>query len=306
MTIARLYPLAHGRRHSPSRSQLSCHLQRMFDNGASARRDLAVLPIGNIAPRVVGVMIGERIGTLRQVNDLSARQLAVLVGVAPSTITRIEAGERQPTFDLAAAIFSVLGEPLTFDGSADPAAIAAARLAVDPGLAIPVSDEIAGWWRRWARIGLVSDEGVVLAGRTADLLFRAATVARLARRAGAKDYDYVGEWPVVADLLAGSNVQWALTGDGAANMFFPSASESWPVFYVSDLLDAERVTGLVRRVGVSGRRITLIPFDGMSEAGRTEIDGVWLASRWQVALDCYGGMGRMREQADQLMGVESR
>jgi transcriptional regulator with XRE-family HTH domain len=251
-------------------------------------------------------MIGERIGTLRQVNDLSARQLAGLVGVAPSTITRIEAGERQPTFDLAAAIFRVLGETLTFDGSADPAAIAAARLAVDPELPIPVSDEIAGWWWRWARIGLVTEEGVVRPGRAADLLFRAATVARLARRAGAVDYDYVGEWPVVADMLAGSGVEWALTGDGAANAYYPSAGESWPVFYVSDLRDAERATGLVRRVGVSGRRITLIPFDGVSEACRIDVDGVWLASRWQVALDCYGGIGRMREQADQLMGVESR
>ncbi len=251
-------------------------------------------------------MIGERIGTLRQVNDLSARQLAGLVGVAPSTITRIEAGERQPTFDLATAIFRVLGETLTFDGSADPTAIAAARLAVDPGLPIPVSDEITGWWRRWARIGLVTDDGVVQPARTADLLFRAASVARLARRPGAIDYDYVGEWPVLADLLAGSGVQWALTGDGAANVYYPSASESWPVFYVSDVLVAERATGLVRRVGTSGRRITLIPFDGVSEAGRTEIDGVWLAARWQVALDCYGGIGRMREQADQLMGVESR
>jgi transcriptional regulator with XRE-family HTH domain len=252
------------------------------------------------------VMIGERIGTLRQVNDLSARQLAGLVGVAPSTITRVEAGERQPTFDLAAAILMVLGETLTYDRSADPAAIAAARLAVDRGLPIPVSDEIAEWWRRWARIGLVSDEGVVQPGRTADLLFRAATVARLARRVGAIAYDYLGDWTIVADRLAGSGVQWALTGDGAANAYYPSASASWPVFYVSDLRNAERATGLVRRVGVSGRRITLIPFDGVSEADRTEVDGVWLASRWQVALDCYGGIGRMREQADRLMGVESR
>jgi hypothetical protein len=152
----------------------------------------------------------------------------------------------------------------------------------------------------------VTDEGVAQPGRTADLLFRAATVARLARRVGAIDYDYVGDWPVVADLLTGSGVQWALTGDGAANAYYPSASESWPVFYVSDLRDAERVTGLVGRVGVSGRRITLIPFDGVSEAGRSEVDGVRLASRWQVALDCYGGIGRMREQADLLMGVESR
>jgi len=253
-----------------------------------------------------GMKIGERIGTLRQVNDLSARQLAGMGGVAPSTITRIESGARQPTFDLAALILTVLGETLTFDLAADPAAIAAARLALEPGLPVPVSEAVTEWRRRWAKIGLVTDVGVVRPGRVADLLFRAATVARLARRVGAVDYDYLGDWTVVADRLAKSGVQWALTGDAAANAFYPSATESWPVFYVEDVLDAERATGLIRRVGVSGRRITLMPFDGVSEIGRTEIDGLWLASRWQVALDCYGGIGRMREQADQLMGVESR
>ena len=49
-------------------------------------------------------------------------------------------------------------------------------------------------------------------------------------------------------------------------------------------------------------RVTLIPFDGVSELGRTEIDGVTVVSRDQVILDAYGGIDRMAEQADILLG----
>ncbi len=49
-------------------------------------------------------------------------------------------------------------------------------------------------------------------------------------------------------------------------------------------------------------RVTLIPFDGVSELGRTEIDGVTVAARDQVILDAYGGIDRMAVQADILVG----
>ncbi len=44
------------------------------------------------------------------------------------------------------------------------------------------------------------------------------------------------------------------------------------------------------------------PFDGVSELGRTEIDGVMVAARDQVILDAHGGIDRMAEQADILLG----
>ena len=72
--------------------------------------------------------LAERISTLRRVNGLSARQLAALVDVAPTTVTRIESGAVSPSFDLAQEILTVLGEPIGFTGVADIAAIAAARL----------------------------------------------------------------------------------------------------------------------------------------------------------------------------------
>lgn len=49
-----------------------------------------------------------------------------------------------------------------------------------------------------------------------------------------------------------------------------------------------------------GMRVTLIPFDGVSELGRTEIGGIDVAVPDQVILDAYGGIDRMAEQAGLL------
>ena len=76
--------------------------------------------------------LAERISTLRRVNGLSARQLAALVDVAPTTVTRIESGAVSPSFDLAQEILTVLGEPIGFTGVADVAAITAARVGARP------------------------------------------------------------------------------------------------------------------------------------------------------------------------------
>ncbi len=50
--------------------------------------------------------LAERVSTLRRVNALSARQLAALVDVAPTTVTRIESGAVSPSFDLAQEILT--------------------------------------------------------------------------------------------------------------------------------------------------------------------------------------------------------
>ena len=65
---------------------------------------------------------------------------------------------------------------------------------------------------------------------------------------------------------------------------------------------AEAAGLTAKEPGSFGMRVTLIPFDSISELGRTEINGVIVASRGQVILDAYGGIDRMAEQADILMG----
>jgi transcriptional regulator with XRE-family HTH domain len=248
--------------------------------------------------------LAERISTLRRVNGLSARQLAALVDVAPTTVTRIESGAVSPSFDLAQEILTVLGEPIGFTGVADTAAIAAARLALDPELDIAVSTRVEAWLQRWARIGLVDASGRVVPGKEADLLFRAGRAARLTRRPGAVDFKAGPSAYDVAEALRGAAVDYALTGDAGANLYRSSAGEAWPVLYVEDVGRAAKAAGLApKEPGSFGMRVTLIPFDGVSELGRTEIDGVAVASRDQVILDAYGGIDRMAEQADILLGL---
>lgn len=249
------------------------------------------------------VNLADRISTLRRVNGLSARQLAMLVDVAPTTVTRIEAGTVSPSFDLAQEIFAVLGEPLGFTGAADTEAIAAARLARDPTLSIEVGAGVEAWWQRWARIGLVDAAGEVVAGKEADLLFRAGRAARLTRRPGAVDFEAGPMADEIAKALETARVDYALTGDAGANLYRSSAGEAWPVLYVADVARATEVAGLVRKEPLSfGMRVTLIPFDGVNELGRVSIDGITVAARDQVIIDAYGGVDRMAEQADILLG----
>lgn len=247
--------------------------------------------------------LAERISTLRRVNGLSARQLAALVDVAPTTVTRIEAGAVSPSFDLAQEILTVLGEPIGFTGVADIAAIAAARLALDPTLVIAVTTGVEAWQQRWTRIGLVDAAGRAVPGKEPDLLFRAGRAARLTRRPGAADFKAGPTAYDAARTLGGAGLDYALTGDAGANLYRSSAGEAWPVLYVEDVGRATMAVGLQRKeAGAFGMRVTLIPFDGVSELGRTEIEGVTVVARDQVIIDAYGGIDRMAEQADILMG----
>lgn len=247
--------------------------------------------------------LAERISTLRRVNGLSARQLAALVDVAPTTVTRIEAGQVSPSFDLAQEILTVLGEPIGFTGTADVSAIAAARLALDLGLRLAVTPGIGAWRQRWARIGLIDEKGRATNDKEADLLFRAGRAARLTRRPGAVDFKAGPTAYDIAEALGTAAIQYAVTGDTGANLYRSSAGEAWPVVYVEDVERAAEAAGLIRKEpGSFGMRVTLIPFDGVSELGRTAIDGITVVARDQVVIDAYGGIDRMAEQADILLG----
>lgn len=143
-------------------------------------------------------------------------------------------------------------------------------------------------------------------GKKADLLFRAGRAARLTRRPGAVDFNARPSAYDVAEALGKAGIECALTGDAGANLYRSSAGEAWPVLYVEDVASAVTAAGITRKEpGSFGMRVTLIPFDGVSELGRTQIEGIAVAARDQVIIDAYGGIDRMAEQADILAGRSS-
>lgn len=185
----------------------------------------------------------------------------------------------------------------------DVGAIAAARLALDPALDVEAAPTVERWRQRWARIGLVDERGRVVAGKEADLLLRAGRTARLTRRPGAVDFKAGPTAYDVAEALGAAGIGYAVTGDVGANHYRSSAGEAWPVLYVEDVEGAAEAAGLVRKEpGSFGMRVTLIPFDSISELGRTKLGGITVVARDQVVIDAYGGIDRMAEQADILLG----
>jgi len=72
----------------------------------------------------------DRLAALRHQHGYNPSQLAALAGVAPSTITRIEAGERTPAVDVAERTFSALGATLTVLSRPAPGAVYLANRAL--------------------------------------------------------------------------------------------------------------------------------------------------------------------------------
>lgn len=249
--------------------------------------------------------VAERIRALRTVNGLSIRQLAALADIAPSTITRIEAGQMSPTSALVENLLGNLGATVVDRPIAEPAASAAARTATDPTYNGAQPAKTQSILDSWSRIGLIDSRGAAVEGKQADVLFRAGRLDRLQYRDAASTYLPAGDWAEIADRLYGDpTLDWALTSGAAANQWVNVGGDQPAVFYVSDLDQAAAAAQLTPTPdGYLGERVTFIGFNGIWETGRTiETDGMRLASRTQVAIDCYGGALAGPTQADALLG----
>lgn len=239
----------------------------------------------------------QQIRTAKMMSGLNSKQIALLAGVSASTVTRIERGEMKPTVEMFERLVGAAGFELetTLKPKSDPLAVAAARSLIEQDA--PKVD--TGYIRQWMRLGLVDADGQVKSER--ELAYRAAQSARLAARPGMRNFERTMTWTEAGRAFNAAGIEWANTGDSAANRLLPFADQIWPVFYVADVDAAATVAGLVERVGTYGPSISLMPFDGYSEAGRwQDDDGMWFADPIQVLIDCYAGTTRMPEQADAL------
>lgn len=253
---------------------------------------------------VIGMSVAADLRTQRALGGLSVRQLAALAGVAPSTVTRTEAGTMTPTIDVLEALYSNLGQTVTFQPKSDPAASAAARRATGPyeGQADQRAIELLD---RWARIGLTRDSQVV-PGREQELLFLASRLDRINYRAGLSRYMPKRDWTEPAEAFYNTpELGWALTGGAAANCLVNVGGGQPQVFYVSDVDAAVEAAGLAPvPAGYSGPSIALIPFNGIWDSGTVTLeDGLRIADRTQIVIDCYTLGGAGQTQADALLGV---
>jgi transcriptional regulator with XRE-family HTH domain len=239
--------------------------------------------------------------------NLTRAELAALAGMATSTISRIERGEISPSLETVEKIATAAGREMTIElpRGCNQVAIAAGRTAMagDDFSDLPGVQDLLD---RWRLAGLVGDAGQAVSNRRIAEL--SGKLARLRQRPGLRTVRSNALWFEVGRKLSESGVAWCNTGDSAANRISLSADQIWPVFYVADIDAAIRVVGIDDNVVGSAPRVSFLPFDRVAEVGRWEgEDGLWFADIAQVMIDCYGGTGRMPQQAEALADVlESR
>ena len=245
--------------------------------------------------------VASTVANARSLSGLSARQAAILAGVSPSTVTRIEQRKLDPSVGVLEAILAACGYRMggMLAPSIDLDAVRAARRKLEPELGIPATDGSEAYARRWEESGVIRARSA--RERAGEIAFRAAQRAALRARPGAQRFAY-RDWMQVAGAVGSAGQRWALTGGYAAAGYVRSASVDWPVLYVEDVEAAADAAALVG--SETGRRLTLIPFDDLTRAGvRRVVPGLHLASFWQVVIDCFAGDGRMPSQAEAMVDL---
>lgn len=245
-----------------------------------------------------------RIRIARTLSGLSARDLARLAEVAPSTVTRIENREiGDVSYRVVQRILDAVDLGPDLKPLSRPSALAAARILLGDEVERPADFDF--WVDRWRKLRVVGADGQPTNVR--DLAWRAARSASLAHRPGAVFVRRALDLADVARLFDDADLEWANTGDSAANRISLFADQTWPVFYVSDVRTAlDSLSAAPFLPNEDGPAMTLIPFDGTSEAGRwrdTDQTGLVYAAPWQVVLDCFAGMQRMPDQAERILDL---
>ena len=221
----------------------------------------------------------------RKAKGLSIRQLSSLANVSPSTTSRIERGEMQPSLETFESLLAALGLTLTYTETADSAAIAAARWLSGDQSVTGLSDP--GWVERYESLGDAGDLAALCwrASRYAPFTQRATTELRAAsvRAFGS------------AVRAVSQRLVW--TGSSAADMYSREPAGTGQIWLYADDPNA-LADELSDATGpADGIRVLIAPLDAVTEAGIQPAGDQWLAAPLQVVIDCLSGPGRMTDQA---------
>ncbi|OOP65302.1 hypothetical protein BMF89_00180 [Arthrobacter sp. SRS-W-1-2016] len=225
------------------------------------------------------------------------RELARRAGVSASTITRIEKGDVDPTLGMASRILAATGLqiPSRSEPLCDVTALRAARAILDDSIAEPGPDEemtavkeMATALMRWA-----SPDG---RPRPRSLVREAAAAAPPLLRPGA--VTVASDWGFlrICSAVAATRKGWAASGGPAAARIGAPEQTGPLILYVEEPL---RVASIINRPGAAAVEVLLLPFDGTSESGAWNDEGVVWADPIQIILDCYGMPSTVR-MADEL------
>lgn len=224
-----------------------------------------------------------------QGSAFSRRELARRAGVSGSTVTRIEKGEVDPTYGMAARILAATGlqMPARAEPLCDMKVIAAARRILGGDTEIPESG-MEETLIRWA-----SPDGQP---HPRQLAREAAVAAPPRRREGV--VTTTSDWGFlrICSAAAATRKGWAASGAPAAARI-GAPEQAGPVILYAE--DPARVASIVGRPGASAVEVIVLPFDGASESGAWSEDGLVWADPLQVILDCYG-MPETADLADEL------
>ncbi|MET3143464.1 UNVERIFIED_ORG: transcriptional regulator with XRE-family HTH domain [Arthrobacter sp. UYEF2] len=218
------------------------------------------------------------------------RELARRAGVSPSTVTRIEKGDIDPTLGMATRILAAAGlqlpahpEPLS-----DITALKAARRILDTTDRDTRTPEMEETLIRWA-----SPDGTP---HPRQLAKEAAAAAPPPLRPGV--ITTTSDWGFlrICSAAAATRKGWAVSGAPAAGRIGAPAQDGPLILYVEE---PSRVASIIGRPGSSAVDVILLPFDGSSESGAWNDEGVVWADPIQIILDCYG-MPETGSLADEL------
>lgn len=233
-------------------------------------------------------MNGEDLREARERVGMSQRDLARLAGVASSSIARFESGDTSPSIDLVETCLALTGQSLRARSVIDPRAVTAARqLLKDPSVG---GLDAGPWPGRYGTLGDVAEPEL--------LAWRASRFALLTERIAATGY--TPDLRRLPSLARTYGQEWAWTGAIAADIYSPSPTGvRWVTAYATD---PEQFRDLICEAGAtSGVRVSVFAFDKASAAGVNDVDGQRVVAPLQAVIDCYGGTGRMPDQAEMLL-----
>ena len=240
----------------------------------------------------------EMLRAMRSAGGLSQTALAKMANVAPSTVSRIERGDIDPTWSVMSRLMESSGyqSQSVLKSSGDIDAVVAARTVLGEYVLADASEAVRAWIDRWTRAGFVDAFSGV--PNVEKVCLQAGIAARLfSRKNDEISLVYDRSWQTIVTSLKENGVKYAVTGIAATSPTRVDDGAAWPIIYVENLNTAVEASGMTEQVTL-GPSVSFIEFDSVSGSGLVDDNGFMFVSPAQALVDSYAGPGRMPDQAD--------